>query len=168
MEKFTLKKLGSRVYPKGTYNVVVDSVKIKENRKDASLKDLMVVFKITDGTHKDKTIVETIYNGAFEFRLAPFAKAIDADLEREFSSMDELLEYVAEKAQGTALTIDLIITSYNGNEYNSVHNFIKGNKSVTSEEEVTKAFELSEDEEDDDDLSSIVADADLNDTEDLL
>lgn len=140
---FSLKSLCSNVLPAGTYKVVVEDIKQKVV-EGVTTSDLQINYRVTEGSQKGKGIVETIGEAAFNFKLAPFAKAAGLDFDREFATKDELLAYTIKAAKSAVIMVEVVVKVYNGNEYNNIKSYSALPGSSTTADEVLKELNLEE------------------------
>ena len=107
--------------------------------------NMTVHYVVADGAYAKRTVVDTIYEKAFSFRLKPFLMALGIDFAREFETAKELYEYGIRTAKGKFLMVEIGIRTYNGNEYNEVKTWAPLPSSTTSAEDVMAEFETSPD-----------------------
>ncbi len=138
---FSLKSLCSNVLPAGTYKAVVEDIKFK-SVGGTTTRDLQINYRVADGAQKGKTLIETLPENFFPSKLAPFAKAIGLDMNREFSTVDEVLNYVVKSAKGSSLMIEVVIKVFNSNEYNNVKSYAALPGSSTTTEDVLEDFKI--------------------------
>lgn len=141
---FSFDKVCNNNLPKGTYKAVVEDIKFKTSATGVATNDMQVHYRVTDGTYKGKTLVETISEKAFSFKLKPFLKAVGVDTAREFSTAKELYAYGIKESKGKALMITVSINTYNGNEYNQVTDYAALPGSTTSAADVVAELGLDE------------------------
>lgn len=137
---FSFNKVCSNTIPAGTYKVQISDIKFKTSGTATSGNDMVVHYVIVDGPYAKRTLIDTLYEKAFSFRLRPFLKAVGVDMNREFSTARELYEYGIKEATGKTLMVTVTIRTYNGNEYNNITDFIPLPGSTTSEEDVLAEF----------------------------
>jgi hypothetical protein len=137
---FNFNKLCSNVIPVGKYKVQVTDIKFKANSMGESSKDIVVNYTIVDGPAAKRTLMDTIYEKSFSFRLKPFLTACKVDLNREFTTAEELYKYGFAAAKNKIILMDITVRTYNGKEYNNVDNWYPLPDSSTSSEDVLKDF----------------------------
>lgn len=137
---FSFNKVCSNTIPAGTYKVQISDIKFKTSGTSTSGNDMVVHYVIVDGPYAKRTLVDTLYEKAFSFRLKPFLKAVGVDMNREFATAKELYEYGIREATGKILMVTVTVRTYNGNEYNNIQDFIPLPGSTTSEEDVLAEF----------------------------
>jgi hypothetical protein len=137
---FSFKNLTSNVLPAGIYQVVLDDIKFKTSSSGESTQNLVCVFKVAKGPHAGRTLVHTIYEKAFSFRLGGFLRAAEVDMNKEFTTVQELYEYGIKAAKGKQLNIEVTIRPYNGVDYNDVAKFMPMTTSSTSAKDIADAF----------------------------
>ena len=140
---YSFNKICSSVIPAGTYECQISDIKFKTNPDGSMSNNMEVHYIITKGTYAKRTLIDTIYEKAFSFRLKPFLKAVGVDMAREFSSAKELYDYGIREAKGKTLILEVSTRTYNGNEYNDVKSFSALPSSSTSADEVLNAFGMS-------------------------
>lgn len=140
---FSFKKVCSNVVPVGTYKAQITEVKFKDSGDKSTHYNMEVHYAIADGPFAKRTVIDTIYEKAFAFRLKPFLTAIDADLNREFETAKELYEYGIRQAKGKFVMLEIGIRTYNGNEYNEVKGWAPIPSSTTTAEDVMAEFDVS-------------------------
>lgn len=128
--------LCSNVLPDGTYKVMINDIKIKRSTKNENGNDLQVNYTITEGPLAKRTLIDTIYEKSFSFRLKPFLEACGIDTAREFASTKELFDYGINNAKGKIIMIELGSRVYNGVKYNDIKGFSALPGSTTSADEV--------------------------------
>ena len=128
--------LCTNTLPEGVYKVQVTDITIKKSAKDAETNDLVVHYMITEGPLAKKTLVDTIYEKSFSWRLKPFLEACGIDLNREFATTKELFEYCVSNVKGKVIMIELGTRMYNGAKYNNINKFSPLPGSTTSADEV--------------------------------
>lgn len=137
---FSFKKVCSNVVPVGTYKAQISEIKFKESSDKATQYNMEVHYIIADGPFAKRTVVDTIYEKAFAFRLKPFLTAIGTDLNREFETAKELYNYGIRQAKDKFVMLEIGIRTYNGNEYNEVKGWAPVPSSTTSTEDVMAEF----------------------------
>ena len=137
---FSFKNLTSNVLPAGIYQVIIDDIKFKTSASGETSQNLVIVFKVTKGPHTNRTLVHTIYEKAFSFRLGGFLRAAEVDMNKEFPSVQDLYEYGIKAAKGKQLNIEVTIRPYNGVDYNDVAKFIPLTSSSTTAKDIANAF----------------------------
>ena len=137
---FSFNKVCSNVIPKGTYKVQITDIKFKTSTTSDASYNMEVRYTVSEGTYAKRTLIDTLYEKAFSFRLKPFLTAVGADLNREFSSMKELYEYGITAAKGKFVMVEVGTRTYNGNEYNEIKSWAPLPGSATSVEDVLDEF----------------------------
>ena len=151
---YSFNKICSNLIPAGKYKVQVTDVKFKTNTTGESTKDIAITYTIVDGPFAKKTVLDTIYEKAFSFRLKPFLMACKIDMAREFATAEEMYNYGLKEAKGKIVMIDLAVRAYNGNDYNNVTSVYPLPGSTTSSTDVLKNFNVE---------PSVRANVDIND-----
>lgn len=141
---FSFDKVCNNNLPKGSYKVSVEDIKFKTSSTGEATNDMQVHYRVTDGPFKGKTLMETISEKAFSFKLKPFLKAVGVDTAREFATAKELYAYGIKESKGKTLMIDVSIKTYNGNEYNQVDGYAALPGSTTSAADVVAELGLDE------------------------
>lgn len=139
---FSFKKVCSNVIPVSTYKAQITEIKFKESGDKSTQYNMEVHYSISDGPYAKRTVVDTIYEKAFAFRLKPFLTAIGADLNREFETAKELYDYGIRQAKGKFVMLEVGIRTYNGNEYNEVKGWAPIPSSSTTAEDVMAEFDV--------------------------
>lgn len=139
---FSFKKVCSNVVPVSTYKAQITEIKFKEASDKTTQYNMEVHYAIADGPYAKRTIIDTIYEKAFAFRLKPFLTAIGADLNREFETAKELYDYGIRQAKGKFVMLEVGIRTYNGNEYNEVKGWAPIPSSTTTAEDVMAEFDV--------------------------
>ena len=137
---FSFKKVCSNVVPVSTYKAQITEIKFKESGDKSTQYNMEVHYAIADGPYAKRTLIDTIYEKAFAFRLKPFLTAIGADLNREFETAKELYDYGIRQAKGKFVMLEVGIKTYNGNEYNEVKGWAPIPSSTTTAEDVMAEF----------------------------
>lgn len=135
---FSFSNVCRNVLPAGTYKVQVSDIKFKSN--DKGTYNMEVHYVVVDGAYEKRTIIDTIYEKSFSFRLKPFLTALGIDLAREFETAKELYEYGVRSAKGKVIMAEVGIRTYNGNEYNEVKTWAPVASSTTSIDDVMAEF----------------------------
>lgn len=138
---FSFSNVCRNVIPAGTYEVQISDIKFKES--DKGQYNLEVHYVIVKGAYEKRTIVDTIYEKAFSFRLKPFLTAVGVDLAREFETAKELYEYGIRTSKGKIIMAEIGVRTYNGNEYNEVKTWAPVASSTTSIDDVMAEFGVS-------------------------
>lgn len=120
---YSFDKICSNLIPTGKYKVQVTDIKFKSSITGEATHDLMVNYTIVDGPYAKRTLVDTIFEKSFSFRLKPFLQACKIDLAREFATAEELFRFGLTNAKNKIILIDIGVRSYNGKDYNQVTNF---------------------------------------------
>ena len=141
MAGFSFDKICSNNIPKGIYKASVEDIKFKVV-DGAATNDMQVHYRIVDGPYKGRTVVETISEKAFGFKLKPFLKAVGVDTAREFATAKELYAYGIKEAKNKTLMITVTINTFNGNEYNNVTEYSPLPGSTTSAADVVAELGL--------------------------
>ena len=95
---FSFSNVCRNVLPAGTYKVQISDIKFKSN--DKGTYNMEVHYVVVDGAYEKRTLIDTIYEKSFSFRLKPFLTALGIDLAREFETAKELYEYGVRAAKG--------------------------------------------------------------------
>lgn len=140
---FSFNKVCANVIPKGTYKAEVTDIKFKTSATSDTSYNMEVRYTISEGTYAKRTLVESISEKAFSFKLKPFLTAVGADMNREFASMKELYEYGITAAKGKFVMIEVGTRVYNGNEYNNIVTWAPLPGSFTSVDDVLSEFDTS-------------------------
>lgn len=136
----SFEKICSNLIPTGKYKVQVTDIKFRLAATGEPSKDMMVTYTIVDGPCAKRTIVDTIYEKSFGFRLKPFLTACKVDLSREFATADELYHYGLATAKNKIILIDIGTRTYNGKEYNQISDFYPLPDSTVSFDDVMESF----------------------------
>lgn len=139
---FSFKNVCSNVIPTSTYKAQITDIKFKESSDKTTQYNMEVHYAISDGPYAKRTVVDTIYEKAFAFRLKPFLTAIGTDFNREFETARELYDYGIRQAKGKFVMVDIGIRRYNGNEYNEVKGWAPVPSSTTTTEDVMAEFDV--------------------------
>ena len=137
---FSFNKVCSNVIPEGTYKAIISDVKFRTSSTGETFNDLQVHLTIADGAFAKKTLIDTIYEKAFSFRLKPFLNACNVDMSREFATAKELYEYGINSAKGKTVLVEVIIKPYAGVDYNNVKSYAPIPGSTTSLDDVMEEF----------------------------
>lgn len=137
---FSFNQVCSNLLPVGKYKVQVTDIKFRASATGESTKDMVVNYTVVDGPYAKRTLVDTIYEKSFSFRLKPFLQACKVDMAREFATAEELYRYGLTEAKGKTIMIDVGTKAYNGKEYNQVAQFYPLPDSSTTAEEVLDAI----------------------------
>jgi hypothetical protein len=137
---FSFNNVCRNTLPAGTYEVQINEVKIKGTPEKGALYNLEVHYVVSKGAYAKRTLVDTIYEKAFSFRLKPFLSAVGIDLNREFDTAKELYEYGAAMAKGKTILVEVGERTYNGNVYNEVKTWSPLPSSTTSVDDVISEF----------------------------
>ena len=140
---FSFDKVCTNVIPKGTYKAQIADVTFKTSATGETSNDMVVRYLITEGEYAKRTVIDTIYEKAFSFRLKPFLKAAGVDTAREFDTARELYNYGVREAKGKNVMITVGTREYNGNIYNQIDSVAPMPSSTTSAEDVMKEFDMS-------------------------
>jgi len=138
---FSFNKICSNLIPVGKYKVNVTDVSFRTKPTGEASKDIGIRYTIVDGPHKNKTVLDTIFEKSFSFRLKPWLQACGIDCGREFATQEELYAYAMKQAKGKTIMVDIVIKTYNGKEYNNISNFYPLPGSKVSAEEVVAEME---------------------------
>ena len=139
---FSFNKVCSNVIPAGTYKVIVTDIKFKTSSTGESSNDMQVFLTIAEGDHAKRTLIDTIYEKAFSWRLKPFLTACGIDMNREFSTAKELYEYGIRAAKGKTILAEITVRPYNGVDYNNVKDYAPLPGSTTSVDDVLNEFDI--------------------------
>lgn len=137
---FSFNNVCRNTLPAGTYEVQISEVKIKGKPEQGVNYNLEVHYTVTKGAYAKRTLIDTIFEKSFSFRLKPFLSAIGIDFNREFDTTKELYEYGAKMAKGKTILVDVGERTYNGNVYNEVKSWSPMPSSTTSVEDVISEF----------------------------
>lgn len=140
---FSFDKVCTNVVPKGTYKAQIADVTFKTSSTGETSNDMVVRYVITEGEYAKRTVIDTIYEKAFSFRLKPFLKAAGIDTAREFETAKELYNYGIREAKGKSVMLTVGTREYNGNTYNQVDSVAPLPSSTTSMDDVMKEFDMS-------------------------
>lgn len=132
------KKLCSNLIPSGLYKAQVTDVKFAAG---TASKSILVTLTILEGPFAKRVITDTISEKAFGWRLMPFLKACNVDVEREYNTDEELMRYGFATAKGKTVKVEIGQRTYNGTDYNNVTDYAPLDASVTTAEEVLDAFD---------------------------
>ena len=135
---FSFSNVCRNVLPVGTYKVQISDIKFKSN--DKGTYNMEVHYVVVEGAYEKRTLVDTIYEKSFSFRLKPFLTAIGIDLAREFETAKELYEYGVRAAKGKIIMAEVGVRTYNGNEYNEVKTWAPVASSTTTIDDVMAEF----------------------------
>lgn len=137
---------GNGVWNPGRYRMNISDIKRKTSGTEADEFDLMVIYRCTEGPMKGKTIPDTMYRKSFGFRLLPFLTALGLDTNREFSTVDALMDYGIKAAIGREVYVDLQNREYNGNKYNDIKTWAAVPTSVSTTADVLAEFNIKEED----------------------
>ena len=140
---FSFDKVCSNTVPKGVYKAQIEDITFKTSTTGETSNDMVVRYRITEGEFAKRTVIDTIYEKAFSFRLKPFLKAAGVDTAREFETARELYTYGIREAKGKVVMITVGTREYNGNTYNNIDAVAPLPSSTTSAEDVMKEFDMS-------------------------
>lgn len=135
---FSFSNVCRNVLPAGTYKVQISDIKFKSN--DKGTYNMEVHYVVVEGAYEKRTLIDTIYEKSFSFRLKPFLTAVGIDLAREFETAKELYEYGVRAAKGKVIMAEVGVRVYNGNEYNEVKTWAPVPSSTTSIDDVMAEF----------------------------
>lgn len=138
---FSFNKICSNVIPEGTYKCLITDVSFKTSGTGETSNDLVVRLTIADGAFAKKTLIDTIYEKAFSFRLKPFLTACGIDMSREFATAKELYEYGIKSAKDKTVLAEIVVKPYNGVDYNNVKSYSALPGSTTSLDDVMEEFD---------------------------
>lgn len=133
---FSFKTLCSNLIPVGKYKAQVTDMKFAAGGS----KNILVTLTIVEGPYAKRVHIETVSEKAYSFRLMPILKACKVDIDREFTTAEELYKFGFASAKGKTIIIDMGIRTYNGQEYNNVTDFSPLPDSTVSAEEVAESF----------------------------
>ena len=139
---FSFDKVCSNTIPKGNYKAQIADVTFKTSTTGETSNDMVVRYLITEGEFAKRTVIDTIYEKAFSFRLKPFLKAAGVDTAREFATARELYNYGIREAKGKNVMITVGTREYNGNTYNQVDSVAPLPSSTTTAEDVMAEFDI--------------------------
>lgn len=134
-------KLCSNVVPTGTYKAQLTDLKFKTGNSGMPTHDLTATWTIAEGAYNGRTIMDTIRESAFSFRLKPLLSAAGVDMAREFATTDELLNYGIAQSKGKLMMIEVTVRTYNGNDYNNIKSVSPCAGSTTTASEVLAEFD---------------------------
>lgn len=137
---FSFNNVCRNTLPAGTYEVQINEVKIKCDPAKGVMNNLEVHYVVSKGSYAKRTLVDTIHEKAFSFRLKPFLTAVGVDFNREFDTAKEMYEYCAAIAKGKTILVEVGERTYNGNVYNEVKSWSPMPSSTTSVEDVMSEF----------------------------
>lgn len=137
---YSFSRVCSNTIPAGLYKAQISDIKFKESNDHSTQFNMEVRYVISEGAFAKRTIVDTIYEKAFSFRLKPFLSAVGIDFAREFDTAKELYEYGIREAKGKFVMLEIGIRTYNGAEYNDVKSWAAIASSTTTAEDVLKEF----------------------------
>ena len=137
---FSFNNVCRNTLPAGTYEVQISEVKIKGKPEQGVNYNLEVHYTVTKGAYAKRTLIDTIFEKSFSFRLKPFLGAVGVDFNREFDTAAELYEYGAKMAKGKCIIVEVGERTYNGNVYNEVKTWAPLPSSTTSVEDVMAEF----------------------------
>lgn len=136
----SIDKLCSNLIPTGKYKCQVTDIKFKASPSGESTKDMVVNYTIVDGPCAKRTLIDTIYEKSFSFRLKPFLLACKVDTAREFATSEELFRFVLSAVKGKILMVDVSSRNYNGKDYNQISDFSPLSDSTSTADEVLESF----------------------------
>lgn len=142
---FSFNNVCRNVIPAGTYKVQISDIKFKEDASKTTQYNMEVHYVVSDGAYAKRTVIDTIYEKAFSFRLKPFLTAIGIDLHREFETTKELYDYGIRTAKGKFVMAEIGVRTYNGNEYNEIKTWAPLPSSTTTADDVMAEFDTSPD-----------------------
>lgn len=137
---YSFSKVCANTIPAGTYKAQITEIKFKESNDKSTQYNMEVHYTISEGSFAKRTVIDTIYEKAFAFRLKPFLTSVGIDMAREFSTAKELYDYGIREAKGKFIMLELGIRTYNGNEYNEVKTWNPVETSMTTAEDVLREF----------------------------
>lgn len=137
---YSFDKVCRNTLPKGTYKLQITDIDFKTSGTKDTGHDMVIRLTVVEGTMAKKTLVDTIYENAFGFRLKPFLKAAGVDTSREFASAVELYNYGIKEAKGKIVMAEIDTRTYNGNEYNNIKSYAPVAGSTTSVDDVIAEF----------------------------
>lgn len=134
-------KLCSNVVPNGTYKAQLTEIKFRTGASGVPTKDILTTWTILEGPLAKKTVSETIRESAYSFKLKPLLTATGVDLNREFATETELLNYGIRESKGKIATIEVTTREYNGALYNNIKSMSPLAGSTTTAAEVLAEFD---------------------------
>ena len=137
---YSFRKLCSNLIPTGKYKAQITDVKFKTNSLGECSKDILVVYTIIEGEYAKKTVMDTIYEKAYDFRLMPFLTACKVDVNREFATAEEMFKFGLKEAKNKIVMIDISVKTYNGKDYNNITNIYPIAGSTVTAEDVAADF----------------------------
>ena len=137
---YSFSSVCSNVLPAGTYKVQISEIKFKESKDRETSYNMEVHYVVADGPFAKRTVIDTIYEKAFAFRLKPFLTAVGIDMSREFETAKELYEYGVRSAKGKFVLVEVGVRVYNGNEYNEIKTWAPLPGSTTTADDVLAEF----------------------------
>ena len=140
---YSFSKVCSNVLPAGIYKAQISDVRFKSSSDGSTQYNMEVRYVISEGPYAKRTVVDTIYEKAFSFRLKPFLTAIGIDMAREFETAKELYNYGICESKDKFVMIEVGVRTYNGNEYNEIRTWAPVASSTTTADEVLKEFAAS-------------------------
>ena len=122
--------------PDGVYKAQVTDINLKVSKNSDTSNDLVVHYTIVEGPLAKKTLIDTIFEKTFSWRLKPFLEACGLDMNKEFATSKELFNYGLSTAKGKIIMIEVGTRMYNGTKYNNVTGFSALPGSTTTADEV--------------------------------
>jgi len=138
---FSFNKLLVSLVPNGTYKAEVSKVEFVQSKNNAEQYNCRVTLTIKEGTYAKRTVLDTI-STAYISRFKQFLQSAKVDLNKEYSTINELFNAGAKAATGKELMIKVSSKTYNGNDYNQVDEYTPIPGSTTTAAEVLKEFTL--------------------------
>lgn len=141
--KFSLRSLAAKdkeLIPEGVYDVVVDKAEFATSKVGASSNIIKVTYKITTGEFAGRVLFDNIGEKAYSFRLMPLLSACGVDLDREFSTAQEVYNFGINAIKGKPVRVEVIHREYNGKTYPNVKSVLAVSTSTTSSTEVDSLF----------------------------
>ena len=138
---FSFNKLLVSLVPNGTYKAEVSKVEFVQSKNNAEQYNCKVTLAIKEGTYAKRTVLDTI-STAYISRFKQFLQAAKVDLNKEYSTINELFNAGVKGATGKELMIKVSSKTYNGNDYNQIDEYTPIPGSTTTAAEVLKEFTL--------------------------
>lgn len=126
--------------PVGNYKAVVQEIKFKD--ATGAKKDIMISLRFTEGKYAGRTMMDTIYEGAFGFRLKPFLGAVGVDLNKTYTTAAELYAYVLGYAKDKEVMVEIGTRTYQEREFNEIKKYTAIPGSVTSVDAVIENLKV--------------------------
>lgn len=143
---FSFNKLLVSLVPNGTYKAEVSKVEFVQSKNNAEQYNCKITLTIKEGTYAKRTVLDTI-STAYISKFKQFLQAAKVDLNKEFSTINELFNAGVKAATSKELMIKVSSKTYNGNDYNQVDEYTPISGSTTTAAEVLKEFTLNSEPE---------------------